>query len=454
MPTPSIVILGGGLSGIGSAIALKEAGVTEVTLVEASATLGGLAGSFEKNGHFYPLGYHHILHRDRALLYFLDTLGCLDRVRWRRVKLLFRNDEGFYDLGSVAGFLRFPMSLADKARFLRLMLRAFTKSDWSDWQDRSAADLVDSWGGPGVREAIFETLAELRFEHRCAELSGAWLGARLHFREGSAPLGYMPGANWTTVLCDGLKDRLHRLGVRIVTSSPVTAVQRHNATISALELADGTCLTGDIFVSTVPTEIYRKLIPEDTTEHLSDLRYSSLISAICAIPQPPRPEAYWVNLALSKRSACGIFLLSALNPSIGAAGESCVNFVTHITNCRRDLFGLTETELTDLYSRDFERAFDRPLNPLWWKVNRIPRYAPIQVTCYRNPPIRSSCLDNLFFAGNYRTFPSILSTGTALRSGVETGEAILRHLNRSSTLLKCLDTYRLRDMPKATGPER
>ena len=36
-----------------------------------------------------------------------------------------------------------------------------------------------------------------------SEVSGAWLGARLHYREGSAPLGYIPGANWTKVLCDG-----------------------------------------------------------------------------------------------------------------------------------------------------------------------------------------------------------------------------------------------------------
>ena len=39
--------------------------------------------------HFYPLGYHHILHRDRVLLYFLDLIGALPDVRWRRIRMLF-----------------------------------------------------------------------------------------------------------------------------------------------------------------------------------------------------------------------------------------------------------------------------------------------------------------------------------------------------------------------------
>ena len=84
------------------------------------------------------------------------------------------------------------------------MLKAFNKRDWSDWHDRSAAELVDSYAGQGARQALFERLTRLKFELPCDEVSGAWLGARLHFREGSAPLGYIPDANWTKVLCDGI----------------------------------------------------------------------------------------------------------------------------------------------------------------------------------------------------------------------------------------------------------
>jgi uncharacterized protein with NAD-binding domain and iron-sulfur cluster len=44
---------------------------------------------------------------------------------------------------------------------------------------------------------------------------------------------------------------------------------------------------------------------------------------------------------------------------------------------------------------------------------------------YRNPPVRSETWRNVYFAGNYRTFPSVASTGTALASGLEAARAVL-----------------------------
>ena len=136
--------------------------------------------------------------------------------------MLFHLGGRAYDLGSPAGFLGFPMSLRDKAGFVRLMLKAFNKRDWSDWQDRSAADLVDSYAGPGARVALFERLTQLKFELPCSEVSGAWLGARLHFREGSRPFGYIPGANWTKVLCDGVARLLADEGVTVRLNTTVS----------------------------------------------------------------------------------------------------------------------------------------------------------------------------------------------------------------------------------------
>ena len=176
MSTPRVVVLGGGLSGLAAAYTLAKAGWKHVTVVERGLELGGLAGTFEADGHFYPLAYHHILHRDQGLLYFLDRIDALRDVRWRKVRMLFRLDGRMYDLADPVDFLRFPMSLTDKLRFVRLMARCFVKSDWTDWHERSAAELVDAWGGPGVRQAIFDPLTRLKFDRPCDEVSGAWLG--------------------------------------------------------------------------------------------------------------------------------------------------------------------------------------------------------------------------------------------------------------------------------------
>jgi protoporphyrinogen oxidase len=444
-----VVVLGGGLSGVAASYTLARAGLTDVSLVESGGTLGGLAGSFEREGHFYPLGYHHILHRDRTLLFFLDLIGALGDVRWRRIRMLFQLGGEAYDLGSLRGFLRFPMRASDKARFVRLMVKAFGKRDWSDWEDRSAAELVDHWAGPGVREALFERLTRLKFDLPCDQVSGAWLGARLHFREGSAPLGYIPHANWTKVLCDGVTRLLEEAGVRIRIRSRVLRLHTNGDRVVAAELESGERISGDLFISSVPTETYLRLISADRTPHLESIRYTALLSVICATRQAVQPDAYWINLASLDRTAGAIFLLSSLNPTIGRPGDTCVNFVTHLPGRDHPLFGASDEQLTARYLQDFQNIFGFDLEPFWTHVSRVPMYSPVFSRSFRNPPMHSASWRNVYFAGNYRTFPSIVSTGTALGSGIATAGALLRDCGRSTELPGAVARFRLRTMPRA-----
>ena len=449
MSEPRVVVLGGGLSGVAAAYTLAHAGLTNVTVIESSGTLGGLAGSFERDGHFYPLGYHHILHRDRALLFFLDRIGALSQVRWRRIRMLFHLGGRAYDLGSLSGFARFPMRATDKVKFVRLMLRTFAKQDWTDWEGRSAAELVDSWAGPGVRTALFERLTRLKFDLPCDQVSGAWLGARLHFREGSAPLGYIPHANWTKVLCDGVTRLLEEAGVRIRTRARIRGLETQRDRVTCAELESGERIEGDLFVSSIPTETYLRLISADQTAHLASIRYTALLSVISATRQSVQPNAYWTNLASLDRTAGAIFLLSSLNPTIGRAGDSCVNFVTHLPSRDHPLFAASDEQLSELYLKDFRSVFGFDLDPFWTQVSRVPMYSPVFSRSFRNPPIQSTSWPNVYFAGNYRTFPSIVSTGTALGSGVAAASALLQNHGQSSDLPEAVSRFRLRSMPRA-----
>jgi len=443
-----IVILGGGLSGMAAAHALARSGCSDVTIVERGPRLGGLAGSFQHEGHFYPLGYHHVLHRDRTLLYVLDAIGALPEIRWRRVRMLFRLGGTLHELGSPLGFLRFPMSLADKARFARLMLRAFRKSDWTDWLDASAAELVDGWAGPGVRAAIFEPLVQLRFERSCEEISGAWLGTRLHFREGSAPLGYQPGANWTTTLCDGYQALLETLGVGIRLGSPLRALTTVDGAVREAVLESGERIAGERFVSTLPAEVYTSLAPDDASPQLGEIRYTAMISVVCATRHRVEPDFYWMNLASLDHTACGIFLLSSLNPTIGAPDTTCVNFVTHLRGRESPLFARSDTELLAAYCEDYQRIFGVDLDPFWYRVSRVPMYAPAFVRGYRNPPVRSASHSNLYFAGNYCSHPSVASTGTAMASGFLAARALLRDMDADTDLPEAVAAFRLGSMPR------
>jgi protoporphyrinogen oxidase len=339
--------------------------------------------------------------------------------------MYFRVDGNLYDLASPRDFLRFPMSPADKLRFARLMLRSFGKSDWSDWHQRNAAELVDRWGGPGVRRAIFDPLTRLKFDRPCDEISAAWLGARLHFREGSSPLGYIPGHNWTKVLCDGLTALLRDAGVSLRLRATVRRLHAGADRLAGIELEDGERLGADLFVSTLPTELYRSMAPEDRTPHLESIHYTAIVSLICATRQKIDPDFYWMNLASPACAACGLFRLDSLNPTIGAPGDACLNFVTHVPSRAHAFFHKSEAELLTAYLDDFRRIFGFELEPFWTHLTRLPLYSPVFLASYCNPPVRSASWGNVYFAGNHRTFPSIASTGTALWSGLEAGQALL-----------------------------
>jgi protoporphyrinogen oxidase len=449
MPDPSVVVLGGGLAGAATAYALAEAGCRDVTIVERGPRLGGLAGSFERDGHFYPLGYHHILHRDTTLLWFLDRIGALPDVRWRKIRMLFRVGGRLYDLGTPQGFLAFPMPLADKLRFVRLMLYAFRKKDWRDWEDRDAEELLDRRAGRGVREHVFEPLCRLKSELPCREVSAAWLGARLYFREGSAALGYIPGANWTKTLCDGVTRLVAESGVRIRTGVDVTGLRKRGDRVTAVDLADGDRLEAEVFVSALPTTGYLRMVGGDDTPHLAAITYTALISVVCATRQTIEPDFYWMNLADRGHTACGIFQLNALNPTIGGPGETCVNFVTHLHDRERPLFAASDDELLQRYGDDFAQVFGMRLDAFWTNIARIPTYSPVLVPSFRNPPIASTTFRNVYFAGNYRTFPSVVSTGTALGSGLAAAETILAAHGRRSALPAAVAGFTLGAMPRA-----
>jgi protoporphyrinogen oxidase len=447
--TQSVVVLGGGLSGLAVAYTLAQEGWRDITVLERSAEAGGLAGSFEREGHDYPLGYHHILERDTPLLYFLNQMDALPDVLWRQIKMYFRVAGENFDLGHPIDFLRFPMSFIDKLFFARLMLKAFSKSDWEDWHDKSAADLVEHYASKGVRETIFEPLTQLKFSMPASEVSGAWMGARLHFREGSTPFGYVPNANWTKVLCDGMVRLIEEAGVKVRTRASISKIITEGDQITEVELSDGERVTGDLFVSTIPTTHYCRMLPEDNTPHLRELEYTALISVICATDQVIDPDFYWMNLCELKHTACGIFKLDSLNPEIGKPDDSCINFVTHLKSRDTDIFSMSDEELTKAYSDDFKDIFGFELKARWFNIARVAEYSPILYKSFQNPPAQSARFKNVYFAGNYRSFPSIVSTGSALASGVDTGRVILEHNGQTTTLPESIRQFKPKSKPRA-----
>lgn len=317
---------------------------------------------------------------------------------------------------------RFPYETR-LVRFVGLMLRAYQKDDWSDWYGRSARELVEQWCGPRVADSIFEPLCRLKFELPADQVSAAWMGARLHAREGSGKLGYIPGANWTTVLCDGLVRLAQDAGVDLRTGVTVAGLGTRGRQVCSVFLDNGEAIDADVVVSAMPTGVLGRLLPDDPL--LPKTAYTALLSLVCGTRQEVPDDFYWLSLLSPELTSSGMFVLSALNPTIGPPGEHCLNFITHLSGSNRPLFSISEPDLLARYKRDYQAVFGIDLVLDWWHLSRIPTYSPVFFRDYKNPEIRCESWDNLYLTGNYRTYPSVASTGTALRSGLETATSVL-----------------------------
>ncbi|MGT2485500.1 FAD-dependent oxidoreductase [Methylobacterium oryzae CBMB20] len=73
--SPHVAVIGGGFTGLAAAIRLLKAGC-RVTLFEADAGLGGLAGGFDiGTGQVLERFYHHWFTNDRHVVDLVKEIG-------------------------------------------------------------------------------------------------------------------------------------------------------------------------------------------------------------------------------------------------------------------------------------------------------------------------------------------------------------------------------------------
>ena len=438
MSQHSVVVLGGGLSGLAAADTLARESGFEVTVLEAGPFLGGLAGSFREAGCDYPIGYHHVLARDRALRFFLDEAGLAAQLAWGRAAMLVEHAGELLDLSCPTQFLRVPLRARDRLRFALLMLGA-GRLRLPRGGDPGAAALLDRLCGTSVREQLFEPLTQLKFGRSCGELSARWLVERLRYRESTEALGYLPGVNWTTPLCAHLVAQCSERGCRLEKGTPVVELESDGGRVLAAITAGGERHEAEFFVSSLPPPVYLELLP-DQTPSLQSIEYTGLLSLLAGCDSSP-VDAYWINLSSRQHAACAVFDLNALNPTLGGGGH-CLNYVTHVSDRTHPLWQKSDAEIVEAYREDHQRLFGCELSPRWTRLMRVPYYSPMFSRHYRNPPDRSESFENVFFTGTYCTHPSVASTGTALGSGVRTAVTLIRTLGLASDRMEQIRAHR------------
>jgi len=267
MTTPSVIVVGGGLSGIVVARELALRG-WRVILLERSKRLGGKAGSDIKNGRLVEHGYHvfpqwypnvrNILERigveliDFDRYHFLLPGGYPGKVTvlgpsglsaiWHYV---FNGLLPWYHnllyMYSVVDIISQPLS---EKRFLdRVSQIGLIRGKW--YTSESVAEM----GQENVLKASAIPVYDLS-AMTAKRIASYWI------RQASPFLSILPG-DLQTVFIDPQVRELEALGVEIRYDCEVSGVVMHEGSVSAIALGDGTEVSADVYALCTPFEVTR-----------------------------------------------------------------------------------------------------------------------------------------------------------------------------------------------------
>ena len=338
-----VVVLGGGVAGLAVARYLAQDG-WPVTVVEKSAALGGLCGSFQSHGFTLDHGPHKlysvvpgILDEIRGLLG--DDL--IEHKKRNRIRLLGR-------------YLDYPLSLGNllpllgpiRAARLGLGYAAALLGGLVGRRDpASYEEYVLQRFGRGVYELVFEPLAwkvwgdprELSVDLARARIPSA--GATelvlrlLKLKESTedvdAPFFYYPRGGFG-VFPERLAAEVRRAGGRILTSTTPRALERVDGSVRAVHVETGgqaeriPCAT---LVSSVPMSALARLLhPGDALleAEVAQLRLRDLALVYLVIDQDRLVDDHWIFFPEKRYPFNRLFEQKSMDASLGPSGTTAV----------------------------------------------------------------------------------------------------------------------------------
>ncbi|MFR9729072.1 NAD(P)/FAD-dependent oxidoreductase [Saccharopolyspora sp. MS10] len=282
-------VVGAGATGLTAAFDAVKAG-HEVTVLEASAELGGLAASIEVGGTPLERFYHHSFKTDRAMIELITELGLADKLRFHSPTTGVYLGGELHPFGTPLEMLSFPgFSMADRLRFGASSAALKAVRDGTRFGSVRALDWMRRWAGPKVTGTIWEPLLAGKFGERAEDVSMAWLWARIHYR--TFGLGYVHGG--FEQVYRALLDAVTARGGRVEFGRPVTSIRQPDRV--EVRTGDGSEHEFDQLIVTVPQPVFAKAAGLESDDVLWRNQY---LGATCFVLECDRSVIpyYWLNI--------------------------------------------------------------------------------------------------------------------------------------------------------------
>jgi squalene-associated FAD-dependent desaturase len=451
----SVLVIGGGLAGLSSGVALAEAGL-RVQLVELRPHLGGRAASFTlPDGSEVDNCQHVTLGCCTNLADFYRRTGVARHIRtWDRLYFLDReNRKGVVEPSPLPApfhlgpsFAAFPsLTLADRAAIARAMLAIVRMGDrndhlagtsmaqWLAGQRQTPGAIARFWRIVLV-SALNEELERSSARYGVQVFWQAFLRSRRGFEMGvpSVPLGE---------LYAGCRATIEARGGEVRTRATVRELRLDGGRIASARLNDGTEIAADAFVLAVPHTLVAGLLPasvvraEAAFANLEKLAVSPITGVHLVFDRPVMREPFVVLL---DRTVQWVFNKSRLHSpdDLNPEGEQ---YLQCVISASCGLVPLSRAEIIALCRSELAEAFPASARAELVRATVVKETAATfspSPGCdrWRTGPV--TAIPNLFLAGDWTATGWPGTMEGAVRSGYAAAEAILRGAGRPTELVK------------------
>jgi len=446
-------VIGGGLAGLASAVALAEAGL-KVQLLEKRPHLGGRATSYTlPDGNEVDNCQHVTLGCCTNLSDFYRRVGAEAKVRFFD-RLYFADAQGRRltiaawwfpaPLHLAPSFLRFgALTLADKRAIARAMLaivraggepadiEGLSMRNWLERMRQTPGAVKRFWQVVLV-SALNEELARMDARYGIQVFWKSFLANRAGYRLGvpRVPLND---------LYEGCRDGIVRQGGQVRLRSGVRAISVRDGRFAGATLEDGAEVSADACIAAVPHDAVLDMLPVEMAagggplESVRRLKTSPITGVHFWFDREVMEEPF---LALLDRTTQWIFNKSLLYAKDGASGGPRGQYLQLVISASHDLVPRSRQELIELCRGELADVLPATREA---KLEKAAVIKEVHATFSPEPgvdrwrPSQKIGVRNLFLAGDWTQTGWPATMEGAVRSGYLAAEAVVAALQPSAT---------------------
>jgi len=426
----TVVVIGGGFTGLSAAYELAQRGVA-VTVLERDDDIGGMAAGFAINGHQVEKFYHHFFNSDEHLIHLADELGLAAQLRYAPTKTSVYLGGRFYTLSSPLDVLRFrPLGFADRLRLGMLVLKARRLADWKAIESVTAEQWLVNQCGRGVYSVVWEPLLRAKFGVFAPEISAVWFWNKLVLRggsrnrSGSEVLGYFSDS--FGAMSRALADKIKSFGGEVRVKAPAGSLVIENGCVRGVRTQDGTIEATAVIATTALPIIADLLKGGASQEYINGLRRIKYLANVCLVLELTMPlsDIYWLNINDPDIPFTGIVEHTNLRPVETCAGRHIVYLSRYIEQ-DSDIYNMSAEQMLEFSLPHIGRIFPRfeRTQICGYHVWKSPYAQPVierhysNLVCPAETPIKG-----LYIATMAQVYPQDRGINYAVQQGRQVGK--------------------------------